>query len=60
MNTYQAFYKGMTIEVRADTSLQAQRMAAEHFKARKRYDVSVVLLAVGEMEILHKPQDLCP
>ena len=53
MNTYKAFYKGKQIEVKADTSYQAQQIAAKQFKAKKEYEVTVVLLAVGEREITH-------
>lgn len=53
MNTYKAFYKGKSIEVKADTSYQAQQIAAKQFKAKKSYDVVVVLLAVGDREITH-------
>lgn len=48
MNTYKAFYKGKEIEVKADTSFHAQEKAAVIFKAKKRYDVTVVLVALGE------------
>ena len=60
MNTYKAFYKGKTIEVCAETQLQAQTIAAEKLKARKSYDVTVALLAVGDREVIHKPQDIAP
>jgi len=60
MNTYKAFYKGRTMELQAETQLKARDKAAEALKARKAYDVSVVLLAVGEREIVHAPQDVCP
>ena len=43
MNGYSAFYKGKKIEVRAETSFKAQEEAARRFKARKSYEVSVVL-----------------
>lgn len=43
MNGYKAFYKGREIEVHADTSYKAQQAAAAIFKARKSYDVSVVI-----------------
>lgn len=43
MNGYKAFYKGMSIDVYAETSYQAQQKAAEKFKAKKRYEVSVYL-----------------
>jgi hypothetical protein len=43
MRTYIAFYRGKQIEVIADTSLAAQTEAARIFKARKTYEVTVVL-----------------
>jgi len=44
---YVAFYKGKRIEVYADTSYEAQKKAAEMFKAKKSWDVHVVLAEVG-------------
>ena len=41
---YKAFYRGKTCEVHAESSYAAQLKAAEVFKARKSYDVTVVLL----------------
>lgn len=46
MNSYKAFYKGRTTTVIAETSYQAQQEAAKFFKAKKSYDVTVVLLGV--------------
>jgi hypothetical protein len=43
MNGYIAFYKGKRIEVHAETSFEAQQEAARRFKARKAYEVSVML-----------------
>jgi hypothetical protein len=45
-NGYVAFYKGKRIEVYADTMYEAQKTASQHFKARKDYDVNVVLAEV--------------
>jgi len=46
MNTYKAFYRGkMPIEVQAETSYAAQREAAARFKAKKSYEVTVILVA---------------
>ncbi len=54
MNTYHAFYKGKKIELKADTSLKAQTEAAKQFKAKKSYDVSIVLVALSdEKPIVH-------
>jgi hypothetical protein len=43
MNGYKAFYKGKVIEVYAETSREAQMKAAIVFKAKKHYEVTVVL-----------------
>ena len=41
--TYQAYYRGRTIQLQAQSSYQAQIRAAEIFRVRKAYQVSVVL-----------------
>ena len=43
MNGYKCFYKDRECEVYANTSFEAQEKAAVTFKAKKRYDVTVVL-----------------
>jgi hypothetical protein len=43
MFTYIAFYKGKQIEVKALRSYDAQLTAAKIFKAKKSYDVTVML-----------------
>lgn len=57
MNTYHAFYRGKQIELQADTSYHAQLKAAVTFGARKKYEVTVVLVAVGNREITHVAVD---
>lgn len=42
MNGYKAFYRNKEIEVYAESSYQAQLKAAQIFKAKKSYEVSVV------------------
>lgn len=60
-NFYKAFYKDREIEVQAPTTYDAQKLAAAHFKARHAYDVTVVLLALGDgREVVHAPQDVTP
>lgn len=44
MNTYHAFYRGKQIELRVETSYKAQLAAAVIFKARKSYDVTVMIV----------------
>lgn len=53
MNGYIAFYKGRQIEVMADTSYQAQQRAAQQFKARKSYEVTVVLAEKNGQQVVH-------
>lgn len=44
MYNYKCFYKGNSIIIQADTSYQAQQLAAKQLKAKKAYDVTVMLL----------------
>ena len=46
MRTYKAFYRGRTMVVQAETSYAAQTKAAALFKAKKSYEVTVVLCDV--------------
>ena len=53
-NTYHAFYKGKQIELQAETSYQAQQLAAQQFKAKKSYDVTVVIVGRADgSEVVH-------
>jgi len=54
-NGYIAFYKGKKMEVHADTSLEARDIAAEKFRARRPYDVTVVLAEKGGKQVTHDP-----
>ena len=54
-NGYIAFYKGKQIEVRADTAYDAQCRAAALFKARKTYEVTVVLAEKDGQQVTHNP-----
>ena len=58
MNTYKAFYKGKSIELMADTPYVAQLEAAKQFKAKKSWDVAIVLLAVGDREVVHSTSEI--
>lgn len=53
--TYAAFYKGKRIELEAKTSLDAQEQAAKIFKAKRRYEVTVILLARNGEPVTHSP-----
>ena len=55
MNGYKAFYKGKSIEVFAETSLQARDKAANQFKAKKAYQVTVVLCETDGQQVTHVP-----
>jgi hypothetical protein len=46
MRTYKAFYRGKQVEITAERSIDAQEKAAKMFKARKQYDVTVILCDV--------------
>lgn len=44
MRAYIAFYRGREIQVQAESSYAAQLKAAAEFRARKAYEVTVVVL----------------
>lgn len=46
MRRYKAFYNGKTWELEASSSYEAQQLAAKHFKTKKSWLVTVVLLDV--------------
>ena len=54
-NGYIAFYRGKQVEVRADTSLEAQRLAAHYWRVKKSFDVTVVLAEIGSEPVIHTP-----
>lgn len=53
MNGYIAFYKGKQLEVYADSSYQAQQKAAIQFRAKKSYEVTVVLAERSGEQVVH-------
>lgn len=55
MNGYICFYKGKQLEVYANTSYEAQQKAAKEFKAKKSYQVTVVLAEKNGEQVVHKP-----
>ena len=59
MNGYKALYKGKWIEVYANTSYEAQQKASVIFKAKKSYDVTVILCerANGE-QVIHSTSSI--
>lgn len=52
-NGYIAFYKNKQMEVYADTSANAQQIAAKAFKARKSYEVHVELAEKDGTPVIH-------
>ena len=54
-NGYIAFYRNKQVEVRADTSLEAQRLAAHYWRVKRSFDVTVVLAEIGSEPIIHTP-----
>lgn len=55
MNKYCAFYRRKMIEVEAETTYKAQVIAAEKFKAKKAYEVAVVLVEKMGEPVVHLP-----
>lgn len=54
MFTYIAFYRGKQMEVKALRSFDAQEIAAKAFKARKSYEVTVMLVGRPDgTEVVH-------
>lgn len=57
MNTYEAFYKNKRTTVQAQTSYQAQQLAAKEFKAKKEWEVTVVLAEKDGQPVIHTAVD---
>ena len=55
MNGYIAFYRNKKLEVMADTSYQAQQKAAAQFKAKKSYEVAVILAEKNGQQVTRTP-----
>lgn len=53
LRPYEAFWKSKRMTVHAASSLKAQEMAAKAFKAKKQYEVTVVLA-----DVVHHPGSL--
>ena len=58
MNGYKAFYKGKELEIYANSSYEAQKLATAQFKAKKSYDVTVILCEISGFQIIHNPSIL--
>lgn len=57
MNGYKAFYKGRSVEVEAETSRAAQQQAALLLKAKRAYEVTVVLCEKAGEAVVHVATD---
>ena len=55
MNGYKAFYKNRSCEVMANTSYEAQKKAAVIFKAKRSYEVTVILCEKSGEQVVHAP-----
>ena len=53
LNGYKALFKGKSIEVYAASSYEAQQKAAAQFKAKKSYEVTVVLCEKAGEQVVH-------
>jgi hypothetical protein len=53
MNGYKAFHMGKETEVYANSSYEAQQKAAQFFKAKKSYEVTVMLCEFGGKQYIH-------
>lgn len=58
MNGYIAFWRGKQTEVHADTSYAAQQKAAQVFKAKKAYEVTVVLAEKDGEQVVHSTSSI--
>jgi hypothetical protein len=55
MNGYKAFYKNNVIDIYANTSYEAQKLAAAQFKAKKAYEITIVLCEKTGAPVVHTP-----
>jgi hypothetical protein len=53
MNGYIAFWRGKRVEVYASTSYEAQQKAAAMLKAKKAYEVTVMLAERAGEPVVH-------
>lgn len=58
MNGYVCFYKGKRVEVYADSSYVAQQKAATMLKAKRAYEVVVVLAEKGGETVVHSTAEV--
>jgi hypothetical protein len=55
MNTYVAFWKNKEITVQANSSYEAQQKAALQLKARKTWEVTVMITEFQGKQVVHTP-----
>lgn len=58
MNTYICFYRNRQISIVANSSYEAQKAAALEFKAKKSYDVTVMLSEKNNQPVTHSTASL--
>ena len=58
MNGYVCFFKGKRIEVYANTSYEAQKKAAEIFRAKKSYEVTVIIAEKDGAPVIHSTSSI--
>ena len=59
MPVYHAFYRSKKIELTAKSSYDAQEAAAKQLKAKKSYEVTVVLVGYEDgTEVIHHTGEL--
>ena len=58
MNGYVCFYKGKRVEVYADSSYAAQQRAATLLKAKRSYEVTVVLAEKNGEIVTHSTAEV--
>jgi hypothetical protein len=57
MYGYIAFYRGKQIELYANSTYEAQQIAARTFRARKSYEVHVHLAEINGAPVVHIATD---
>ena len=58
INTYECFWRGKRLEVKAYTQLEARDTAARAWRTKKPYEVTAVLAAVGNEPTIHDGAEL--
>lgn len=58
MNTYHAFYRGKKLELKAETTYKAQQEAVKLFKAKKAFEITIMLVAKGEEPYTHSTTEI--